>query len=167
MSSHELMTVRIVGTEHYKRQLKAAIKAVFEEGNFQRYFGESAAEMKQDYRDGVGTVLYELPSDMFNNRLKLLPEPENKFDKNAIQVVIDISGQRFVIGYVSSRQTAELFSYINSPAFDSKYSVIVEVRGGKSKHVEEDLDSEDWEHPKLRILHDETPIYIRVSLFSN
>ena len=65
---------------------------------------------------------------------ELIPEPENKYDPNAIRVVIG----GITIGYVPKESCIKVLEIINSGRLDN---VAYEINGGAFKLLEEDYDS--------------------------
>lgn len=160
--------VRVAGTDHHKGEIRNAIKAAREADWFEPYDGESVKDMKAAYRDYFDdSTRYELPQDLFSDNVELNPEPDNKFDENAIAVQIRVYDDLFTIGYVSAKQLDRIHKYVDDPNFDDKYEIITEISGGKSKHVEEDDEDFDIDNPKLKIVTDTSDIYFSVKIYKS
>ena len=85
----------------------------------------SVKELRDDFE---GEKVFEL---YFDSTAKLVPEPENEFDKNAIRVEAD----DVPIGYVPKSKTKRVRELLASPGFRS---VSVEIEGGRYKIARED-----------------------------
>lgn len=73
----------------------------------------------------LNRTVYEYYYDALNGPLRLEPEPDNKFDKNAIKVMLDDK----VIGCVPAVDCERVHKFISS----NEYDIWWQVRGGISK----------------------------------
>lgn len=110
--------IKVAGTSYYQN----AIKKIGEKNDD---YSLSKKELREDFE---GERVFALS---FDPDLRLVPEPENENDKNAIRVEAD--GVK--IGYVPKSKTKRVREIIESPGF--RYSS-VEIEGGKYKIVDED-----------------------------
>lgn len=73
----------------------------------------------------LNRTVYEYYYDNLNGPIRLEPEPDNNFDKNAIKVIVDDKH----VGYVPASDCERVHKFIESNEFD----VWWQVRGGVSK----------------------------------
>lgn len=157
--------IKIAGIDHYKSNIRKAVKAARDEGWYEPFDGYTATDMKEAYRDYFDdSPVYELPQDLFDDAIKLTPGPENEYDPHAIAVQIQVEDVRYTIGYVSKKQLERIHKYVDAPDFEQKYQVITEISGGKSKHVEDETDLYS-EESKLRIISETDDLYFNVKIF--
>lgn len=125
---------RVAGTTHH--DLKKAINfARKEDLLFDRYEGYTAKEIKEDGLDPV----YETDLSEAINSVILTPEPDNKYDSDAIKVSIGVGSKDFFIGYVPSDWTQHVHSTLKHfKNGTQKVKVMGHVVGGKYKYVDED-----------------------------
>lgn len=112
------------------------------------YDGFTASEIKEicPYEkvfetDLVGTSL----------TISLIPEPENKYDPNAIKVIATHEEKQFMLGYVPTEHTKEVADIMQKQNENKiRMHISYELTGGKYKIAEENFDdfSDD---PKLKI----------------
>jgi hypothetical protein len=77
---------------------------------------ESTLEIKVAgtfYRKGV---IKQMVNNEYNNVVELKPEPTNKFDPNAIKVVVD---KKYHIGYIPKTICDDLTSFMNDSAIEN------------------------------------------------
>ena len=111
----------VTGTRHENRE--SLIKEFLRENahNIDRPFlNMSDSEIIESNR-----TVYEYYYDNLNGPLRLEPEPDNKFDKNAIKVLLNDK----LIGYVPANDCERVQKFINS----NEYDLWWQIRGGVSK----------------------------------
>jgi hypothetical protein len=84
------------------------------------FLGMTDAQIKESSR-----TIYEYYYDNLNGPIELIPDPDNKFDKNAIRVMLD--GKE--VGYVPAADCERVHKFINS----NDYDIWWQLRGGVSK----------------------------------
>lgn len=138
--------IRIAGTKYYRTNMRDAIATAQDMRWFDPFEGESAKDMKEYYQGYLrdDAVRHEFPRDLFENAVELNLEPDNPHDENAIVVQIRIYDDLFTVGHVSRSQLIRIHKYVDDPEFTTKYEVISEIFGGKSKWVEEIVDPHDY-----------------------
>lgn len=90
--------------------------------------GLSKKELKEELYFETKVYKYELDE---TNTIKLVPEPTNKYDKNAIMIVHDEMGH---IGYVPAKHAIQVKKIIDSGIKE----LSIKLRGGPYKISEED-----------------------------
>ena len=95
-------------------------------------------ELKEDFQDGDKVYKYEYSF----NEVKLVPEPDNKYDPNAVRVEVD----GCLIGYIDKAKTGRVKELLADPNFRR---VELEIGGGDYKYIYEDEDD------KLQVEKDE------------
>lgn len=94
---------------------------------------------------------YEVDFSNCVDKVNLVTEPENEYDKNAIRVEITIGEKTFMIGYVPKSRNKEIQKIIDKYASKaSQLSIDYELTGGKYKMADED-DMDFSDNPKLKI----------------
>lgn len=147
--------------EHEKRQLLAAFKVAGisnydinkavsyakKQELFEPYDGYTASDIKEmPYME-----FYEVDFSNCVDKVNLVTEPENEYDKNAIRVEITIGEKTFMIGYVPKSRNKEIQKIIDKYASKaSQLSIDYELTGGKYKMADED-DMDFSDNPKLKI----------------
>lgn len=109
--------------------IQSKIKAMVKEEKYSSdpYEGLSNKEILEDYSDG--DKIYEV--DIYgSSEIKLVPDPQNKFDPNAIKIVHEEIGD---IGYVPATNCKRI-----KKVLESGYSLEWKLIGGKSKYIEYD-----------------------------
>ena len=82
----------------------------------------TAKELLEDFEDEKVFAL------SFDNKVELIPEPENEHDKNAIMVEAD----GVLIGYVPKSKTKRVRELLSSPGFRS---ISLDIEGGRYKRA--------------------------------
>lgn len=95
-------------------------------------------ELKEDFQDGDKVYKYEYTF----SEVKLVPEPDNKYDPNAVRVEVD----GCLIGYIDKVKTGRVKELLADPNFRR---VELEIGGGDYKYIYEDEDD------KLQVEKDE------------
>ena len=108
------------------------------------------AEIKSEYSDGDKVFQYSYSF----NEVKLVPEPDNKYDPNAIRVEVD----GVLLGYIDKAKTERVKELLASPDF--RY-IKLDVGGGAYKYIYEDEDE------KLQIDQNECGPFADVSIYMN
>lgn len=113
--------------------IQSKIKSMVKEEKYssEPYDGLSNKEILEDYSDG--DKIYEV--DIYgSSEIKLVPDPQNKFDPNAIKVVHEEMGD---IGYVPATSCKRV-----KKVLDGEYSLNWKLIGGKSKYIEYDVEKD-------------------------
>ena len=110
----------VAGTNHYTKAIEDVAVETFT-------WDLTAAEKREEYSDGDRLFKYE--SDL--GEAKLIPEPENEYDPNAIRV--EIKGQK--VGYIKKGSTSEVKNLMKEEPY-----VRAELFGGPYIDFEEDED---------------------------
>ncbi|OIM23959.1 hypothetical protein ATX60_03985 [Oenococcus oeni] len=121
------------------------------------YDGYTTKEIKDAFNDmqlDGSDKIFETDLDGVVDKIDFIPEPDNKFDDNAIKIMITIEDQEFFIGYVPaymSERMSHVFDTFkkNGEKIDYNYK----LTGGKYKTVDYDPDDGDYtrETPKLKV----------------
>ena len=109
--------IRVAGTSYRQKEIE-------ELGEDNPVYSLSVGELREDYEDERVFALF------FDDKVDLVPEPENEHDKNAIRVEAD----GVLIGYVPKSKTKRVRELLASPGFRS---VSLEIWGGKYKRARE------------------------------
>ena len=91
--------------------------------------------------------------DFYPNKVELVPEPDNPYDKNAIKVVIDGAH----VGYIKAGSCGRVRNLLNSNTIEKIEPRIV---GGKYKSLEYDEDEDSY-----TLVKDEKPIFIDLKFY--
>lgn len=106
--------------------IQSKIKSMVKEEKYSSdpYDGLSNKEILDDYSDG--DKIYEV--DIYgSSEIKLVPDPQNKFDPNAIKIVHEEMGD---VGYVPATSCKRI-----KKVLDGGYSLNWKLIGGKSKYI--------------------------------
>ena len=125
-------SVYVAGTSYRQNNIKIIIKKMLEIEEFDKYENLSNKEIL-DY----GSTVYEYP--VFNiPTVKLEHEPTNEYDPNAIKVLVEVGeNESHHIGYIPSEELDLVNDWLNEGL-----SYYVEIKGGKYKEVEYDLEQD-------------------------
>ncbi|GBG95226.1 hypothetical protein LFYK43_16850 [Ligilactobacillus salitolerans] len=136
---------KVAGISNY--DINKAVNYAKRQDLFEPYDGYTASDIKEmPYSE-----FYEVDFSNCVDKVNLVAEPENKYDKNAIRVEITIKEKRFMIGYVPKKRNEEIKKIIDEYSSKaSQLSVDYELTGGKFKIAEED-DMDFSDNPKLKI----------------
>ena len=127
---------KVAGTTHY--QLSEALKWAKDTEQIDPYEGATAEDIHEEMIDEDDPI-YETDLTECVEGISLIPEPDNKYDPNAIKVGITINGKDFFIGYVPSDWTEHVQSTLNKlKAKKQNVALTGHLIGGKYKFL--DLD---------------------------
>lgn len=124
---------RVAGVTNYKKAVKQACNDIAEDNGipeYAKYYGDlSAKEIREEVRDFSNQIFKY--HDLSVTDVELIPEPNNKFDSNAIKVLIFDN----FVGYVPSKKAKNIRHYFD----DDRYTFIVvaEIKGGPFKEWDE------------------------------
>ena len=119
---YEEKTYRVTGVEHYlDNLLEIAV------------FNSDYDLTKKDIIDFGMTDEYIWEQKFFPSKLELQPEPDNPYDPNAIQVLIDDK----LVGYIKKGSCRHLLNVISQDRF---MGATCKIGGGKYKRVDEEYD---------------------------
>jgi len=130
--------MKVAGTSFRQKEIEGL-------GEHNDDYDLSAKELREDFEDERVFALN------FGSEVKLVPEPENEADKNAIRVEVD--GVK--IGYVPKSKTKRVRELLASPGFKA---VFVDIEGGRYKIAREDEPVEKGEaifRAELEFLYEE------------
>ncbi|MFT8631562.1 MAG: HIRAN domain-containing protein [Liquorilactobacillus ghanensis] len=140
-----ILKFNVSGLKYY--DIGKAIAFAKREKMFTPFNGMNASALKDDPYEKV----YETHLDGIISSVDFEPEPENKYDSNAIKVIINIKESKFKIGYVPKKLTSKVKSILDK---SDKKEVALKVGcyldGGKFKKADED-PNDFSDNPKLRI----------------
>lgn len=122
-------TFRATGMSHYKK----AFKEIATENDDYRL---TKKQMLEEYFDGDKIYKY----DFSFCDVKLVPEPDNEFDPNAIAVIAD--GQK--IAYIKRNDCKKVKALLDSPHFAY---IEAEINGGNYKEIDDEdifTDTQDY-----------------------
>lgn len=128
--SNKLMVTYLTGLNFEGRQklLKKIVKEMKDNDEFAEYYGgDTNAMIKDSYM--YDEKVWELESEFIFN-LSLKAEPDNAFDKNAIQVLYE---DESVLGYIPRKDCEEI--HANTSEL-SKVAVTGTIVGGKYKFLD-------------------------------
>lgn len=66
-----------------------------------------------------------------NEPVQITPEPDNKYDKNALAILVAFQGEIYHIGYVPKESAAKIAPAIDGEALSGK---LLQITGGFVKH---------------------------------
>lgn len=134
--------IKVNGVTSYKKAVKNACKDIAVENdifsNDGFYGGRNNADIENELLDiiymDVQTESYARIykyEDLTFNDIKLIPEPDNKYDKNAIKILISDHH----VGYVPKNETRTLKKYLNNDNYHFK--MIGRIVGGPYKTIDD------------------------------
>lgn len=142
----EIYHFKVHGTTHH--ELSKMVTYARKNKLFDPYDGYTASEIKEysPYEEVYETDLVGLLS-----AIDFVPEPDNKYDSNAVKIIVTLDNNKFMIGYVPAKYTNDVLEIMQRQK-NSEISLRIEynLTGGKYKIAEDDEDdfSDD---PKLKI----------------
>ena len=113
----------VMGVSHYVDKFFEALS--YENGDYDL----SKKEIKEEFEDGDKIYRYEFSA----KEAKLIPEPDNEYDPNAIRVEAD----GFTIGHIKKTETAKVKELLSA---EDLYKIEIKISGGDYKLVSEDED---------------------------
>lgn len=122
----------IVGTDHYESDkfLKVIEDELVENDNYTL----SNKELLEEYDEGERIYQYE----PYLLRFKVVPEPTNEYDPNALKVIIMYEGIDYFIGYIPKAKCKAFLKSIQENIIPS-----LSLVGGKYKLIGEDEVEKD------------------------
>lgn len=135
-------TARVTGMEHY---LDNIMNLAAENPDYEMSKLEIIDNFMTDKK------IYEY--NFYASNVKLVPEPENPFDSNAVMVIID--GQH--VGYIKAGSCARILKLLRE---DRIHRVEAEVGGGKYKLVYEDDDDDTY-----TLERDKTKFFVHLTIY--
>lgn len=129
---------------------------------FNPYSGWTAKDIKEF---APYTKWYETNIEGLIDTIEFIPEPDNEYDPNAIQVIATIKDKTFNLGHVPANSTKDIFKILDDNSNGKiKLRIEYELTGGKYKLAEENEYDFSYD-PKLKI-HSGTDDYgFNVRLF--
>lgn len=134
--------IKVNGVTSYKKAVKSACKDIAEDNgifNNDGFYGfRDNSDIENELLDLIYidvqaesyTRIYKYEDLTFND-IKLIPEPDNKYDKNAIKILIFDHH----VGYVPKNQTRTLKKYLNNDKY--YFKMIGRIVGGPYKTIDE------------------------------
>ncbi|MEF9623001.1 HIRAN domain-containing protein [Streptococcus dysgalactiae] len=125
----EEISFRVAGVTNYKKSVKQACHDIAEDNGipeYSKYYSNlTTKEIREELKE-FGDRIFKY-QDLSATDVELIPEPDNKYDNNAIKVLIFNN----FVGYVPSKIARTIRHYFE----DDKYSFIsvAEVKGGPYK----------------------------------
>lgn len=119
---YEEKTYRVTGVEHYLDNLLGIAVC-----------NSDYDLTKKDIIDFGMTDQYIWEHNFFPSKLELQPEPDNPYDPNAIQVLIDDK----LVGYIKKGSCRHLLNVMDQDRF---MGATCKIGGGKYKRVDEEYD---------------------------
>ena len=125
----EKILFRVAGVTKYKKAVKEACKMIAEDNGipeYSKYYGDlSAKEIREEVEEYGLKVFKYRDLDIFN--IELIPETDNKYDPNAIKVLIFDNH----VGYVPATVAKSIRKYFDN----KKYNFVIEgeIKGGPYK----------------------------------
>ncbi|HGJ3097916.1 TPA: HIRAN domain-containing protein [Streptococcus pneumoniae] len=125
----EKILFRVAGVTKYKKAVKEACNMIAEDNGipeYSKYYGDlSAKEIREEVEEYGLKVFKYRDLDIFN--IELIPETDNKYDPNAIKVLIFDNH----IGYVPATVSKSIRKYFD----DERYHFLIEceIKGGPYK----------------------------------
>ena len=125
----EKISFRVAGVTNYKKAVKQACNDIAEDNGipeYSRYYGNLSAKEIREELEEYGLKIYKYQDlDVFD--IKLVPEPDNQYDSNAIKVLIFDHH----VGYVPKKIARSIRHYFD----DTKYDFVLEgeIKGGPYK----------------------------------
>ncbi|WP_423363406.1 HIRAN domain-containing protein [Mycoplasma sp. P36-A1] len=109
------------------------------------YYGKTDEELVNDFE--VGQKIFQLPITK-DIQTRLIKEPQNKHDRNAVKVVCVLDGKTYHIGYIPSEINKSILSKMNK--IDN---IILYIFGGKFKMIESNKAIHEYlnDHYSVRI----------------
>lgn len=129
----EKILFRVAGVTKYKKAVKEACNMIAEDNGipeFSKYYGDlSAKEIREEVEEYGLKVFKYRDLDIFN--IELIPETDNKYDPNAIKVLIFDNH----VGYVPATVAKSIRKYFD----DERYHFLIEceIKGGPYKEWNE------------------------------
>lgn len=125
----EKILFRVAGVTKYKKAVKEACDKIAEDNGipeYAKYYGDlSSKEIREEVEEYGLKVFKYRDLDIFN--IELIPETDNKYDSNAIKVLIFDNH----VGYVPATVAKSIRKYFD----DEKYNFLIEgeIKGGPYK----------------------------------
>lgn len=125
----EKILFRVAGVTKYKKAVKEACNMIAEDNGipeYSKYYGDlSAKEIREEVEEYGLKVFKYRDLDIFN--IELIPETDNKYDPNAIKVLIFNNH----VGYVPATVAKTIRKYFDN----KKYNFVIEgeIKGGPYK----------------------------------
>ena len=129
----EKILFRVAGVTKYKKAVKEACNMIAEDNGipeYSKYYGDlSAKEIREEVEEYGLKVFKYRDLDIFN--IELIPETDNKYDPNAIKVLIFDNH----VGYVPATVAKSIRKYFD----DERYHFLIEceIKGGPYKEWDE------------------------------
>lgn len=129
----EKILFRVAGVTNYKKAVKQACNDIAEDNDipeYSRYYGDLTTQEIREELEEIGGQIFKY-QDLSTTEVELIPEPTNKYDSNAIKVLIFDN----FVGYVPGKIVKNIRHYFD----DDKYIFIseAEIKGGPYKEWDE------------------------------
>ncbi|EFU63391.1 HIRAN domain-containing protein [Streptococcus oralis] len=129
----EKILFRVAGVTNYKKAVKQACNDIAEDNDipeYSRYYGDLTTQEIREELEEIGGQIFKY-QDLSTTEVELVPEPTNKYDSNAIKVLIFDN----FVGYIPGKIAKNIRHYFD----DDKYIFIseAEIKGGPYKEWDE------------------------------
>ncbi len=125
----EIVWLTIAGATYHQKEIKEFIKDYAEFASLNEYDGLKGKALKEELEHHLRIWKHDTII-LSSEQIKLVKEPFNKHDKNAIKIEVSLNGKRYHIGYVA-RDQQELVKRANPNRFT------LTIYGGAYKELEE------------------------------
>ena len=118
----EIISIDVVGSDYYQDNFINKIKL------------QKNIDYVMEQKSKFSNIVYEyryIPS----LNPKLVKEPKNPHDPNAVYVSVSYGPLSFKLGYVASEETELIHKYLNQNRI---YGIDLRISGGKSKIIDDD-----------------------------
>jgi hypothetical protein len=160
--SQEISHFKVHGITYH--ELSKMVNYARKNDMFDPYDGYSAAEIKEysPYERVFETDLSGIISS-----IEFVPEPENKYDNNAIKILATLDNKKYMIGYVPAKKTKEIADILEKHN-NEEISLRIEydLTGGKFKIADDD-ENDFSDDPKLKIHTGKSEYGFNIRLFDN
>ena len=116
---------KVTGVSHY---VKNIMSLGFKNDDFK-------LSKKDMIDEGLEGRIYEY--DFFPGKVELIPEPDNKYDPNAVKVVVD----NILVGYIKAGSCKHILNIINGNRIEK---IDCTIGGGKYKYLGYDYDDDKY-----------------------
>ena len=134
---------KVTGVSHY---VKNIMSLGFKNDDFK-------LSKKDMIDEGLEGRIYEY--DFFPGKVELIPEPDNKYDPNAVKVVVD----NILVGYIKAGSCKHILNIINGNRIEK---IECTIGGGKYKYLGYDYDDYKYFMEK-----GETSLYVELKILES
>ncbi len=140
-----ILSFSVSGMKYH--DIRKAVAFAKKEKMFIPFDGLNAADLKDDPYEKT----YEADLSSISSGVEFKPEPDNKYDSNAIKFYIEIKDKKFMIGYVPKKVNIKMGEFLKE-FHEGKIAMGVSINFSGGKFKEADDDPNDFsDDPKLKI----------------